>query len=265
VTSAAAQESAGSIRGKIVDSSGAVLPGVTIHLSSFGESVRETTTDERGLYVFEPLPSSMYTLTAELPGFVKASRSIALAAHEAGRVDLTMAVGLMFTDCPPWHWLGSVSAGYVVTHQSNVGSNLPAGWVVDFAGGRFLGGFQWVGEASGSYRTSGDRDTSTPTNIFSALVGSRQTAIGIGRFSVSGQLLGGVARIKESSTRLETITYAFTVQPGVAVEHRANRDFRLRGEVDVRFFVIASGGHPAAHDYRLAVSLVRTIPRWICL
>ena len=60
----------GTINGKVVDSSGAVLPGVTVTASSASlMGVQTSVTDASGMYRFPALPPGSYTLAFELPGF----------------------------------------------------------------------------------------------------------------------------------------------------------------------------------------------------
>src|SRR5438876_8291943 len=60
----------GSINGKVADSSGGVLPGVTVTASSPSlMGVQTSITDSGGLYRFPSLPPGSYTVTFELPGF----------------------------------------------------------------------------------------------------------------------------------------------------------------------------------------------------
>ena len=60
----------GEITGKVVDSQGGVLPGVTVSLAGPAiMGVQTTTTSERGLYHFPFLPSGTYALRFELQGF----------------------------------------------------------------------------------------------------------------------------------------------------------------------------------------------------
>src|SRR5262245_45114965 len=57
--------------GVVKDSSGAVLPGVTVEAASdvLIERVRTVTTDSQGLYRIVDLRPGVYTLTFTLPGF----------------------------------------------------------------------------------------------------------------------------------------------------------------------------------------------------
>jgi hypothetical protein len=65
-----AQQTTGEIFGRVVDSSGAVLPGVTVTVS--GPALIQpfvTTTSENGTYRAPELPAGTYQVTFELPGF----------------------------------------------------------------------------------------------------------------------------------------------------------------------------------------------------
>ena len=64
------------IAGAVKDSSGAVLPGVTVEAASPAliEKVRTTTTDGAGRYRIEDLRPGTYVVTFTLPGFVTMRR-----------------------------------------------------------------------------------------------------------------------------------------------------------------------------------------------
>jgi hypothetical protein len=65
-----AQQTTGEIFGRVVDTSGAVLPGVTVTVS--GPALIQpfvTTTSENGTYRAPELPAGTYQVTFELPGF----------------------------------------------------------------------------------------------------------------------------------------------------------------------------------------------------
>src|SRR5215467_8655187 len=68
---AAAAFGQSSIAGLVKDSTGAVLPGVSVEVSSPAliESTRTTVTDEAGLYNIVSLRPGDYSVTFSLPGF----------------------------------------------------------------------------------------------------------------------------------------------------------------------------------------------------
>src|SRR5688500_20285297 len=62
--------STGTIQGRVTDSSGAVLPGVSVTAASPSMIGTQTqVSNENGGYRFPAVPPGIYVLTRELPGF----------------------------------------------------------------------------------------------------------------------------------------------------------------------------------------------------
>ena len=62
--------STGTITGKVTDTSGGVLPGVTVNATSSSMmGVQSSVTNAEGIYRFPAVPPGTYTVTYELPGF----------------------------------------------------------------------------------------------------------------------------------------------------------------------------------------------------
>src|SRR5438270_11640692 len=93
--SAQSQAANGAIEGTIVDTSGGVLPGVTVTITNAETGAeRSVVTNENGLYRSQLLPLGTYRVVAELPGFKKYEESnIKLAAGQTAVVNATLAVG----------------------------------------------------------------------------------------------------------------------------------------------------------------------------
>src|SRR5688500_8008529 len=70
-SAARAQATTGTIAGVVRDTTGAVLPGVTVEAASPAliEKVRAATTDSQGNYKIIDLRPGVYTVTFTLPGF----------------------------------------------------------------------------------------------------------------------------------------------------------------------------------------------------
>src|SRR4029453_12955112 len=87
----------GDIRGRAMDGSGAVLPGVAVTLTSPVLITPKTTvTDPQGGYTFPALTPGTYAVTFELTGFRKFSRTaLDVAVGRTLSVDATMEVGAM--------------------------------------------------------------------------------------------------------------------------------------------------------------------------
>jgi len=84
------------IAGAVRDTSGGVVPGVTVEASSpvLIEKVRSVVTDERGLYSIVDLRPGLYTVTFTLPGFSTVKREgIELAGAFTVTVNAELRVG----------------------------------------------------------------------------------------------------------------------------------------------------------------------------
>ena len=92
-----AQEFRGSIVGKITDSTGGVLPGVTVVVSNNDTKVAQTLlTDGQGVFLARLLNVGTYTVTATLQGFKKMSQPAAqVTVGDTTRVDFTLTPGGM--------------------------------------------------------------------------------------------------------------------------------------------------------------------------
>jgi hypothetical protein len=93
----AAQSTTGRISGTVTDSSGGVLPGVTVTVTEDRTGYSQTTaTDERGAYVVVSLPVGTYTISSELQGFRKEVKiGYQLVADGRLTVDFALSVGAL--------------------------------------------------------------------------------------------------------------------------------------------------------------------------
>lgn len=90
-----AQEITGTILGTVRDSTGQVLPGVQITITSVERGFSRTVlTNDSGDYRISFLTVGEYAVSAELPGFKKGTRTgIVVRTNEQSRVDFTLQVG----------------------------------------------------------------------------------------------------------------------------------------------------------------------------
>ena len=91
-----AQLTTSTLAGRILDSSGAVLPGVALTARQTETGLQRTTTsDTQGRYVIAALPPGTYEIRAELTGFRPLVRTgVTLTIAQTAIVDLTMMVGV---------------------------------------------------------------------------------------------------------------------------------------------------------------------------
>jgi len=81
----------GQIVGRVVDSSGAPLPGATITASGSGRT-QSAISDQRGVFVISQVPSGPVTVTGQMEGFKSARRSL-MFDQRPRQADLMLQVG----------------------------------------------------------------------------------------------------------------------------------------------------------------------------
>src|SRR5580765_258099 len=94
---AQSQAANGAIEGIVSDSSGGVLPGVTVTVINVETGTeRAVVTSEKGLYRAPLLPLGKYRVVAELPGFKKfEGTDIQLSVGQTAVVNPTLTVGTL--------------------------------------------------------------------------------------------------------------------------------------------------------------------------
>src|SRR3954449_7073990 len=92
---AQSQGANGAIEGTVSDSSGGVLPGVTVTVTNVDTGAeRSVVTNDKGLYRAPLLPLGQYRVVAELQGFKKfEQKDIQLSVGQTAMVNATLAVG----------------------------------------------------------------------------------------------------------------------------------------------------------------------------
>ena len=88
-----AQTGSGRITGVVTDTTGGVLPGVTVSAKGPDNAVHTTVTDSSGRYVIEQLAPGSYTLSFELAGFAPQTSTVAVTAGQAAAVDTKLQIG----------------------------------------------------------------------------------------------------------------------------------------------------------------------------
>jgi outer membrane receptor for ferrienterochelin and colicin len=88
---AGAQSTTGTISGRIVDSQGLPVPGVTIVATSPNlQGTREAVSTENGDFILSLLPSGVYTLVFELSGFGTQTRTVTVAPTQVVPLQVEM-------------------------------------------------------------------------------------------------------------------------------------------------------------------------------
>jgi hypothetical protein len=91
---AAAQEFRATVRGLVVDTSQAALPGATVNVQNMETNeIATATTNEEGTYTIPFLRPGLYTMTVEMPGFQKYSRTdMRLNVNQTATINVTLAL-----------------------------------------------------------------------------------------------------------------------------------------------------------------------------
>ena len=90
---ALAQSTFATLTGTVLDSSGAVLPGVTITVTNTRtQAARTVVTDNVGNYLLPNLDAGEYRIVTALSGFAEQTRRIELLARQTVRVDIQMPI-----------------------------------------------------------------------------------------------------------------------------------------------------------------------------
>ena len=94
---ASAQAVTGTILGTVADTTGAVLPGVTVTVKHTETGLTRTlVTDSNGEYTAASIPTGTYTVTGEISGFKSVSLSnVQVGVDQRVRADIKLEVGAM--------------------------------------------------------------------------------------------------------------------------------------------------------------------------
>src|SRR5262249_39497633 len=94
-SAAFAQTSLATVRGKVTDEQGGMLPGATVTARQVEtNTTRSSVSESLGQYFLSSLPAGTYEITVELSGFSPARRSgVVLRVGEAADVDFVLRVG----------------------------------------------------------------------------------------------------------------------------------------------------------------------------
>ncbi|HEY2103034.1 MAG TPA: carboxypeptidase-like regulatory domain-containing protein, partial [Chthoniobacterales bacterium] len=97
---AVSAQDTGAITGTVHDSSGAVVPGATVTITSrAGGNDRTLTTNSDGDYLAAGLPGDTYDITVTATGFKTfKAKGVALRVAQEARVDATLTVGQLATE-----------------------------------------------------------------------------------------------------------------------------------------------------------------------
>ncbi len=138
VGAAAAQQGTSEVRGRVLDSTGASLPGVTVTVKNQNTGMfRETLSGDNGAFIASALVPGRYEVSATLQGFKTFKRGdLQLEVGRTATIDVTMEVGGMEETL-------TVSAGtpLVDVTSKEIGGNITSETLVQLpsVNGNFIG------------------------------------------------------------------------------------------------------------------------------
>src|ERR1700748_200593 len=126
--SAQSQAFTATINGTVTDSSGSVVSGAKVTLTSAERGItRSFVTRDSGTYIITLLPPADYSLKVEQPGFqTYEQRGISLAAGASATQDIVLSVGAVSQEV-----VVSDSAPLLNTDNANISADISAKQVVE--------------------------------------------------------------------------------------------------------------------------------------
>jgi hypothetical protein len=187
----AAAQDAG-IAGVAKDNTGAVLPGVTVTISSpvLIEQERSAVTNAEGRFIFTQLRPGVYKLTFALPGFSTVVREgITLSAGFTATVDGELRVGglaetITVTGASPVVDVQNVRRQQVVT--TDLLDNLPASTKSISSLASLTTGLSGLGDVGGQYQVEPGNDVVSGGGAFHGKSGTKVSFDGMGMENSSG-------------------------------------------------------------------------------
>ncbi|MGB6667379.1 MAG: TonB-dependent receptor [Candidatus Acidiferrum sp.] len=216
-----------SIQGVVTDPQGAAVSGATVTLKNLETSqTLTTTTDANGIYNFNALAASKYSLTAEKTGFTKkVLESIGVIADQANAVNLQLEVGEVtqsvtvngdstpLMDTETANLSGTVTSNQI-QHMPSVGRDVLK--LVELAPGSFADGsmasgsdnYNLPGTQTGGGQ-SGGADGIFKTENGAQVIGNGQqtenNGISIDGISTTSAVWGGATVVTPSEDSVESV------------------------------------------------------------
>lgn len=203
-----------SIQGVVTDPQGAVVSGATITLKNNETGQTQTTTSsETGLYNFNGLPPSKFTLTAERTGFKKkVIESFGIIPEQANAVNVELEVGQVTESV-------TVNGGDVPlldTESSNLGGSVRA---KDFQSLPSIGRdpFQLLQLAPGAFGDGAQGAGGGTSNLPGTTVGGTGATDGIFKIENKGQITANGARTENNNYTIDGVNTVSVTWGGTSV------------------------------------------------
>ena len=204
-----------SIQGVVTDPQGTVVSGATVTLTNHETSqTLTTTTNDSGIYNFNGLPPSQYSITAEKPGFKKkVLDNVSVIAEQANAVNIQLEVGQVTESIT----VSGDSTPLIDTETSNLSGTVNAR---EFQALPSIGRdpFQLLQLAPGAFgdgaQQAGGNGTS---NLPSTTVGGTGGAEGVFKIENGGQISANGARTGENNYQIDGVGTTSVTWGGTSV------------------------------------------------
>lgn len=204
-----------SIQGVVTDPQGTVVSGATVTLTNHETSqTLTTTTNDSGIYNFNGLPPSQYSITAEKPGFKKkVLDNVSVIAEQANAVNIQLEVGQVTESIT----VSADSTPLIDTETSNLSGTVNAR---EFQALPSIGRdpFQLLQLAPGAFgdgaQQAGGNGTS---NLPSTTVGGTGGADGVFKIENGGQISANGARTGENNYQIDGVGTTSVTWGGTSV------------------------------------------------
>src|SRR5882672_4870750 len=216
-----------SIQGVVTDPQGAVVSGATVTLKNLDTNQTLTaTTDDNGIYNFNALPPSRYSLAVEMTGFKKkVLDNVGLIAEQANALNVQLEIGevtqsiTVSGDSTPLIDTQTASVNGVVSanqiqHMPSFGrdvlklAQLAPGSFADGSQGQAGGGFNLPGTQTGGGASGGADGIFKTENGAQVIANGQQTennGISIDGISTTSAVWGGSTIVTPSEDSVESI------------------------------------------------------------
>jgi len=210
---AAAQYRA-SIQGVVTDPQGSVVPAATVTLKNEETGISATvSTNENGIYNFNGLPPSKFTITVEKPGFkVKVVKGFGVLAEQANSLNVTLEVGQASESVT----VDGDATPLIDTETANLGGTVKASDIQKLPSfGRDP--FQLLQLAPGAFGDGAQGAGGGTSNLPGTTVGGTGGTDGVFKIENGGQISANGARTGENNYQLDGVGTTSVTWGGTSV------------------------------------------------
>src|SRR5436190_21264906 len=203
-----------SIQGVMTDSQGAVVSGVTVTLTNLETNQKQTsTTNENGVYNFNALPPSWYSVTAEKTGFKKKILdNVGVIAEQANALDIQLDVGQITESIT----VSGDSTPLIDTETSNLSGTVKSDDIQKLPSfGRDA--FQLLQLAPGAFGDGSQAAGGGTQNLPATTIGGTGGTEGVFKIENGGQITANGARTGENNYTIDGVGMTSVSWGGTAV------------------------------------------------